>query len=172
MSTRRKKVDKDAIRRKRAITLELYLPADEAQQERFESAKQRRGLAVFTGDEEAIAKADAELEAVKQAIEDEGLVLTFKALGRRRFDEIVNEHPVTDEQREADKDKPEAERFSYNPDTFWPALLAETVVSDLSPEEWREEVLESPEWNGAEVKLVKDHALAVNSQTRVAELGN
>lgn len=172
MSTKRRKIDKEAIRRKRAITQDLYLPADEDQAAAFEGAKQRVQLANFTGDQEQLEKAKADLEAVKAAIEEEGLVLTFKAVGRKRFDELILEHPVGEETREEQKDLPEAERAIFDPATFWPALLAETVLSDMTAEEWREEVFEGSEWNGAELKLLRDTAQAVNTQTRVAELGN
>lgn len=172
MSTKRKKVDKDAIRRKRAITQDLYLPADEDQAARFEGAKQRARLAAFTGDEEQVAKAKADLEAVKEEISETGLVLTFKAVGRVRFDALILEHPVDEELAEKEKDLPAQERSVFEPSTFWPALLSETVLSDMTADEWREEVFEGTEWNAAELKLLRDTAQAVNTQTRVAELGN
>lgn len=169
MSTQVTKTD---IRRKKAIEQVLYLPADEDQAERLAAAEQRLNLSMFAGDDEGIEKAKANLQAMRDEVLEKGLVLTFRSVGRARFDEILLEHPPTEAQVENDKGLPEGERHTFDPETFWPALLADTVVGDLTAEDWYVEVFQSSQWNAAELKLLRDNAQAVNTQTRVADLGN
>lgn len=76
---------------------------------------------------------------------EEPLEFYFEALGGRKFDDLVTEHPPTTEQRLNGAD--------WNPDTFVPALLARVSVDPRMTEpEWRDEVCRSDDWSPGEVQ--------------------
>lgn len=180
------KLTKAALQRKKAAEDEVLIPADADQKHRFDTAKQEidaREKAVefarISGDDAAETRAALKLDearialgAVKEEIRKTGTAILLRGIGRRRFDELRLEHPATDEMRAEDKDKPEEEQRTWNPRTFWPALLAETAESDLKPEDWKTLVFESKEWSEAEIETLKLRAAAVSQTSRILELGN
>lgn len=165
------KLTKAKMRKKKAITLEHVIPADEAQALEWALANQKLTLARFGGDAGELVLAEAQVEKVRKSIQDTGLILTFHGIGRLRFEQIVREHPPTAEQKAQaltdDEDEP-----TWNPDTFWAALLAETVDSDLTVADWQSDVIDSPAWGIGEIDGLRKAALAVNTSNRVVELGN
>lgn len=180
------KLTKAALQRKKIAEDEVLIPANAEQQRRFDAAKkeletrqQAIEFAQLSSDEAAEGRARLRadeariaLEAMKDEIRKTGTAITLRGVGRLRFDEIQREHPATDEMRTEDKDKPEEEQRTWDPATFWPALLAETAESDLKPEDWRVLVFESKEWSQAEIDVLKFRASAVNQTSRIVELGN
>lgn len=180
------KLTKAALARKKPVTDEVLIPADDAQALRFEEAQQsvsnteqRRALAEIGGNAEDLAAAEAALkeaqdalEAVKGEIRKTGVAITLHGVGRVRWDALLAEHPPTAEQKEADKDRPEHERLTFDPKTFWPAVLAETAESDLTADDWQKEVFASPNWGPAELHELRERAKAVNTGSRILELGN
>jgi hypothetical protein len=180
------KLTKAGLGRKKPVTDEVLIPADDAQALELDRARtelanneQRLSLAVIGGDAEDIATSrtvlaasEAAVEAVRDQIRKTGVSITLVGVGRVRWDEILREHPPTDEQKEADKDKPEAERDTFDPKTFWPALLAATADSDLTADDWQKEVFGSKNWGPAELHILRERAKAVNAGSRILELGN
>lgn len=180
------KLTKAAIRRKKPVTDEVFIPADDAQALLFEEAQQsvsnmeqRRALAEISGDTKDLTAADVALkeakdalEAVKEEIRKTGVAILLQGVGRERWDALLLEHPPTAEQQEADKDKPEHERDTFDPKTFWPAVLAETAESDLTADDWQKEVFASPNWGPRELHILRERAKAVNTGSRILELGN
>lgn len=178
-------LSKETIRRKKAVTDEVLIPADDEQAGRLEVAEAHmrtalKGaeLALISGDAQAetssglrVEKARIELEAAKQAVRDEGVSFTLVGVGRRRWDELLREHPVTEEMKTADKDLDQ--KRTFNPDTFWPALLSECVRDSLmTAADWKAEVFESKDWGPQELSDLRDRAAAVNQRSRILELGN
>jgi hypothetical protein len=179
------KLTKAALARKKPVTDEVLIPADDAQAVRFEEAQQhvrnmeqRFALAEIGGGEDSVAAqvaltdAREELERAKAEIRKTGVAITLQGVGRVRWDALLAEHPPTAEQKEADKDKPEHERDTFDPKTFWPAVLAETAESDLTADDWQKEVFGSPNWGPAELHILRERAKAVNTGSRILELGN
>ena len=155
-------LNKQAMRRKKPITDEHFVPEDEAQAAKLKFAEQKLSLSRFTG--EGVEEAEAELEAVKAEVRETGVAFLITSVGRLRFEELLREHPPTDEQK--------AEHEStFNPDTFWPALFAEAIDGDLTPADWVEDFFDSENWGSAEIKELRDKVQTVHTSTRVAELG-
>jgi hypothetical protein len=159
------------LRRKKPITIEHLIPADDDQNRRLKEAEQQLGIVMFTGDEDQVARARAALEEAKAEVRRDGITMVFQCVGRKRYQEILEEHPPTAAQL-ARADEEKRERPVMDPDTFWPVLLSETVVGSLTPEQWQAEVLDSKDWGAGEVAQLRDLATAVNTSTRVGELGN
>lgn len=119
--------------------------------------------------EEQVAALEKDLANKRAAVDEVTKVLTFRAMGARRYDELVDEHPPTDQQQAEAQ-----ERFNrpapYNPDTFPVALIAASLVEpELTVEEveriWNE-------WNRDERLALFEAAMDVNSRaTRVGDLG-
>lgn len=181
------KLTKAALSRKKPVTDEVLIPADDAQAEAYVRAKelveqraQRVGLAEMGGEEENVRAARAALEAARAGVEEirdeirkTGIAFTLVGVGRVRWDELQVEHKPTEEQEAEDAEKPLAERRTFNPKTFWPALLAESVPdSALSAEDWRREVFESKDWGPAELDELRTRATLVNEGSRILALGN
>jgi len=178
------KLTKAALNRKKPVTDEVLIPADDAQAKRLERAKDKLStveqalqLAEMgdSGTEDAqvrVRKAEEALAAVKADIRKTGTAFDLVGVGRIRWDELLREHPPTDDQRKEDEEKGGLPR-TFNPKTFWPALLAETVAeSDLTADDWRKEVFESSNWGPGELEELRNRASAVNQGSRILELGN
>jgi hypothetical protein len=167
-------VTKAMLMRKKPAMDEILIPVNEDQQLELNAAKTSLELTLLgTQDEEESAKAKARLEAAREAIRKDGVAFTLTAVGRVRYDQILLEHPATDTQKAEDADKPEGERRSYNPDTLWPALLAESVRdSKLGSADWDELVFRNKEWNAQELEDLRTRLGRVNNTSLVVELGN
>lgn len=76
------------------------------------------------------------METVRADMAGEMLTLRLRALPRRRWSELIAEHPV----RIGDDGTPNAEdeNFGYNSDTFFEALIRESICDpQLSDENWQ-----------------------------------
>lgn len=177
------KLTKAALSRKKPVTDEVLIPADDAQAKRLERAREALAsaeefyrLSEIGGEdlEDAqlrVRKAEEALTELKAEVRKTGMAFELVGVGRVRWDELIREHPPTKEQQEEDE-KNDTKR-TFDPKTFWPALLAETVRdSDLTAEDWRKSVFESPEWGPAELDELRNRASAVNQGSRILELGN
>jgi hypothetical protein len=120
-----------------------------------------------------MAKAEAALEVAKEAIRKNGITFTLVAVGRPRWDELLIEHRPTEAMAAEDADKPENERRTFDPSTFWPALLAESVPdSKLTAEQWDKAVFKSRSWTAEELSELRSKAVEVNKDSLVIDLGN
>lgn len=88
----------------------------------------------------AAAQADGDPDRVKAATAAVGacyepVVLT--ALHPAQMETLLGKHPPTDEQRERSKREQKTQPM-FNPDTFVPALLAASIESDMTEDDWAE----------------------------------
>jgi hypothetical protein len=159
------------LRRKKPISLEHFVPADEDQAHALKVAGQRVQLAEFSGDEKQLAEATAALRAAQDEVRKNGIVIKMTSVGRLRYQGIIDEHPPKAEAvakaKAAGEDVP-----TWDAATFFPALLAEVADSDLTAEQWEAEVFQSDAWNDSELQEIREKALLVNEASRVGELGN
>lgn len=177
---------KAALSRKKPVTDEVLIPADDAQALEYERAKdevanneQRVSLAVIGGNEEdialarkALAEAETAVEKVRDEIRKTGVAIMLVGVGRVRWDELLREHSPTEEQKKEDEKLPELEQRTFDPATFWPAVLAATANSKLTADDWQTEVFGSSSWGPAELHSLRERAKAVNAGSRILELGN
>jgi hypothetical protein len=126
-------------------------------------------------------EARAELERLlDQAVEDEQVVrFTFRAIGRKPFERLKEDHPATPEQQKRAREEglaaglePEHTRLQWDADKFPPALVA---AASLEPKITHDEAWElfhvSEDWNEAELASLFLAALAAQQARDSADLG-
>ena len=179
-----------ALKRKKPVQDELLIPADDDQRERFENAKEfiksagrLLDMANLADDAEQIVLAEAklkaakdDLETVREEIRRKGTSIVLIGVGRERWEQILRENPASPEQAAEDEkkaaDDPNYRKRTFNPDTFWPAIVADSADSDLTAEDWRKLVFDCPDWGPAEIAELRERTTAVNQGSRILELGN
>ena len=109
----------------------------------------------------------------EQLTETEGVVwMTFKGIGRARFDALQEAHPPTAEQQlKAKQQLGTDDRLAWNPETFPPALVAASLVEPKLSEVEVQRLWTSDDWNQAELTTLVQTALEVNSTRRTVEVG-
>lgn len=182
------KLTKAALNRKKPVTDEVLIPTSEEQEQALLTAQQlikdmesRLSVARIGADEVAESEALLALEKAKIGLEDakdlvrkEGTAFTLVAIGAEPWDELLLAHPPSEAQEKEDAELAPDKRRTFNPDTFWPALLAASVPDStgLTAADWRTSVFESKAWSAAEIETLKVRASAVNQGSRILELGN
>lgn len=165
---------KDRLARKKPMERRVPVPLDPQLVEELNDA-----MAELEGARMAkVAQAEldrlADRAAVaRAAVEAETVTLTFRAVGRRAWDALLEEHPPTEEQDKEHRAEYKGARAPYNGDTFPPAAIHASLVAgghdDISIEDvvgWCDD------WNMTEIMELFAAALEVNTQRRVASLGN
>ncbi|MFK0279826.1 hypothetical protein ACIQVL_05035 [Streptomyces sp. NPDC090499] len=145
----------------------LRICDDDQLRQRFEDAEQAARRAGFLAeanpdDERAIQQAGeaaTALEAARAALNDASDFLTFLALPRPVLEELITQHPPTEQQAE--------EGSVFNPDTFPPALIAAASFDGMSRDE-AAELLST--WSAPDAGLLWEAAWSVQQESRV-ELG-
>lgn len=154
-------------------TATVGLPQDPAGYAEAEAALERAdatvraaraaGLEDLDDVEQALAAARAELAELPVE------VFELRCLTPRAWDDLVNDHPPTDEQRR--------QGWAWNVDSFRPALLAETVIT---PDEDQEEPLTARHWvevaeegelTPGELELLFATAVGLNQRQPRLDLG-
>lgn len=155
----------------RKVTIALSQEALDAYDEASDSLERAKLL-----DEPTEALEEA-LKAARGTLAEESVVLTFRSIGRKAYDSLVDTYPPTAEQiREFQEDNPDREgnpgkgKPPYDIDHFAPALVAASCVDPRMTIEEVDELF--AEWNAVEVAELWVAALEVNTQRRVVSLGN
>lgn len=110
-----------------------------------------------------------ELDEAKAKLVEATVTMKFQSLGRKRYEALIAEHPPTEEQNEQALKETQGEA-GYNIETFPPALIHASCVDPELSEEDVQEIYDT--WNTAELMALFFAALEVNTQRRVADLGN
>ncbi|MER6206540.1 hypothetical protein [Streptomyces sp. NPDC001642] len=106
-----------------------------------------------------VLAAQAALDEARRALAAGTLTLTFRALPRPAWEQLLREHAPTEEQADLGHE--------YNVETFPAALVSASSVDGMSEAE-AQELLDS--WSDADAKALFTAALLVN-QTMRADLG-
>lgn len=165
----------------------------------LKSAKKplRRTITIFLDDDPVVALAQAQeayheavqkamphgldeaektelLEAIttaQQAVEATSVQMTFESIGRKKYDRLVQLYPPTEAQKkEFAQEYGEGKEPPYDADAFAVALIAASCITPRMTEDEVAELRDS--WNTAEYVELFTTALEVNTQRRVADLGN
>jgi hypothetical protein len=103
-----------------------------------------------------------------EAVEATSVQMTFRSIGRKRYDALVREYPADEKTNEEHK-----EQFGndapYDADSFSVALISRSCIEPQMSEDQVRELRD--EWNTAEYIELYTTALEVNTQRRVADLG-
>lgn len=117
----------------------------------------------------------------EQGKPQEPIVLTFRALTRRRWNDLVDEHPPTEAQIRTNREL-QLKRGTplgrmadvpWNKDTFPAALMAECSLEPAITAEEAAEVWdpENPDWNDAELEQLFNALVIINQGTAHVRLG-
>jgi hypothetical protein len=165
---------------KKPATRSVRIALDNDVLDEFEEAKQERELAQMLmpadGDNAVRAKelteANERYRRAREALQKNSVLFKFKAVGRKKYDTIVNNHPPTDANRaEMEKQGGDPNDISWNPETFPQELISVSCVEPELSYDQVKEMFESDDWSGPELMTLFNTALIVNTQNRVADLG-
>lgn len=111
-------------------------------------------------------------EQAAQALREHSTFLTFRSMGRKAYQELIEAHPPTEEQKEQYKEEHGVEA-PYDAETFAPALVAACAYDSSGELVWTvEEVTEIfDEWNSSEIVTLFQAAIQCNNARRVTDLG-
>lgn len=110
---------------------------------------------------------------LRAELRESSVDIVLSSVGRRKFDDLISDHPITPEQKKEmieagveEKDVP-----SWNPETFPPALLKMSVTE---PEDLSDTDIQAiwDDWNQSESGTLFQLAMMVNTQRRIVDLGN
>lgn len=115
-----------------------------------------------------VARLEAQEAEAEEAVRGSIIEVVVRQMGRKRYDALVDAHPVTDEQKEAAK-ADGLEPGVWNGDTFPAALISASAAEPLMDPEEVQVLLD--EWTTAECTELFTAALAVNTGRRTVDLG-
>lgn len=168
----------DLKNRKKPVSKKVYIALDSDKADAFNELASKFQEAQEEFDRNpSDKKTKQEFEKIKSEYdaalaESEEFVVEFvvRSIGRDRFEEILNDNPPTEQQKNKAK-KDGEEEPSWNPETFMPALMAASIVSPAITEEEMQEMWTSEDWNAAELFIIFAAALQVNQTRKVVNLG-
>jgi hypothetical protein len=102
------------------------------------------------------SKKPRELEVIINTADDDGdveLVLRFRAISDKAFDDLIAKHPPTAKQKN--------EGQTYNATTFGPALVAAVCIEPKMTEAEVTDLIESGTWSSGEVLTLTGQAMLV-----------
>lgn len=137
-------------------------------------------------DTRLLYEADQAETLMRERLEDletESAWFLCRSIGVNAYEDLVNQHLPTEEQRKKARAEGHGE-LGWNPDTFPPALLevCASYVADYDEDgnevlepltsSFVKELFEDDRWNQAEVMGLVAAAIEVNSLRRVVDMGN
>ncbi|MDQ0990715.1 hypothetical protein [Streptomyces sp. V3I7] len=157
----------DRLRRRARPQNRLRVCDDTDLRQRYDEAEQAVRRAKFVAEVNPGAELAARQAADADSARDQALAaldaasefLTFRALPRPVLEELISEHPPTEQQAE--------EGAIFNADTFPAALVAAASVDGMSREE-ADELLNG--WSAPDANALWDAAWQIQQESRV-ELG-
>lgn len=119
----------------------------------------------------------SETDELEQKVLEASIKFKFRSLGYKRYDELVAEHLITEEQIHelvAAGQLPEdgSKDLQWNPQTFPTALIAHCMVEPEGTPDDILEWLEDGSFNGSEIQELFATAMAVNVSASRVQLGN
>ena len=178
-STKQKprKATKDHLRKrsKAATTIVLYTD-EEASARVIDLGRQLDQLKMVDPEGAKTQELATELEEATSVRDESAVSLRFEAIGRKKYNALVDEHPPTEaqvaewvEHQKAVGGDPDSTP-QYNPETFPSALMHATLVApEFDGPEELEEALE--DWSETEYMQLWMAAMSVCAASRVAHWG-
>ena len=107
--------------------------------------------------EELTGKKRRETDVVVASVDEDGedvqLVLRYRAISDKEFDELMATCPPTPKQR--------ADGMNYDPKTFGPVLVAAVCIEPKMTVEQAKALLDNPNWSTGEVATLTGMAMAL-----------
>lgn len=168
----------DILSRKQPNRATVWIPLDNDLADAYREAETNfnaaQSFATVRGDD-AVSQRKADeaadvLAEAKAAMRDASIKFVFQAVGRKRYEALVTEHPAPKDQqrkaRELRQDVPE-----FNEDTFPQALVAACLIDPMLSEEDVRKLWDSDNFSMAEQRNLFQTAIVVNQNWRVVDLG-
>lgn len=144
----------------------------EGRRQRQENIVEVRGDNTSDADRLLLQDLHNQVDTLKESIKNSAIKFVFQAIGRKRYDKLMEDYPPTKEQMvAAEKD---GESITFNPDTFPFALIdACAIEPEHEPGELEEWLRDDPdeEWNTAEITDLFHSAVGVNVNRNRVDLG-
>jgi hypothetical protein len=151
---------------KKPVERHVFIPYSDEGVEELEAAQNAHGRALIMNDQAMISEAKARLDAAEKVVRDNSAHFHFRSIGKR-YQKLLDEHPATPEQLKTNPNLP------FNLDKLRPVLISACLVSPvLSADEVKRTIVDSDDWNNAEIQALFDAAVGVNTNARLANLGN
>jgi len=187
----------DRLKKKQARTQRVHVPLDDDLADRVAALKSdvesdRMYLAKVRGNkgsdperQESMEEKVELLKKLKAELRENTLVMKLASVGRKRYEQLVEEHPLSKEEKEKLREgNADANLPDFNPETFPAALVgASCIEPDLSEGSYVDDSFDPPrtrypmaeeiwdEWNQGELTALFTAAYQVNTQRRVVDLG-
>ena len=166
----------DHLKKKQPLQRTVTIPLEQDTLDAYDAAESALERARLLG--EPTDELESALAVAKEAVLETSVKMTFRSIGRKAYDALLDEHPPTAEQikefreENADKDGNPATKGQppYNIETFAPALIQASCVEPAMTLEQVNELFD--EWNSTELSELWGAAYEVNTQRRVVSLGN
>lgn len=166
--------------KKKPLVRTTYVVLDPDMVERFEEARTAVDVAqIRSNSDPKDAQRKLDLQAAKDAFEalrmeleetDAVVKVTFRGIGRKTYDDLIQDHPPTLEQLAKAKKDGHSD-LAFNLDTFPPAIVAASMVEPTLTLEQVQEIWDSDEWNQVELGELFNSAMQVNGTRRTVDLG-
>lgn len=152
------------ISEKQRVERHVYVPLSDIGIQELGDANVAAQMAEMTGQDVEAARKRVEL--AEELVRDNSAHFHFRSIGRRRYQELLEQHPASEAQRKA------TPPLVYDIDGLRPHLISRTLVSPALSVDEVVQLSESEEWNDAEIQALFDAAVAVNTHVRALNLGN
>lgn len=171
----------DLKAKKKPNTQKVRIALDPEIAEEFSEAVSRLEIAKIRhnarpndeGATQQLLEAQEEVDRLKPLYLENSTEFVFKAIGRKKYEELVLAHPPTDAQRKQVADMGEdPKQLGWNSDTFPPLIVADSVRSPKMTRTDVKEMWDSDEWNAAELRDLLQAAVMANSDRKNVDLGN
>jgi hypothetical protein len=131
----------------------------EALRVRWEQAKEADTHLETAAEEPQAAKLAEQMQVLRGDMLASQVTFVFQGVGRRREQELLLQHPPTDEQQELAKRN--GFHMLHNPDTYFPALAVEACVDPegMTHEDW---VSIYDEWTDGQTAPLRKAVFTVN----------
>lgn len=119
--------------------------------------------------QEAAATATQRVAELEASSEDKLVTFHFESLSRDDYEELLLANQPTPEQEEEAKEK--GVRLPWNPETYYKALVAASLVDPALTLEEVHLLWKDPNWTAPELGVLAAAAEFVNSERSVQQLG-
>jgi hypothetical protein len=166
--TERKKPQDHLPSKKSARRKALWFVTDFDTAEALEKVRTQDGLAGLLGKDAEQAR-QAKIDELEAELRKSSVKIVIRSMSRKRYEELLSEHPPTEEQLAEFKDQRQKPSFNY--ETYPIALVCASVIDPELPAEEMAEWFNSDAWSGGEFTQLFQECVAINSQSNVLILG-
>ena len=153
----------DIQARKKAAVVTAWVLLEPGLEQRYEELQEElvkaRQYDMKHNERDTAPAIQAQIEEVEGLIADARVPFTFRALGRKAYNDLLAAHKP----KGGDK---EAARLGFDPDTFPPALIAASSLDPMLSIEDADTIWHGDDWSDAEATMLWNAAFEANRKVR------